>query len=132
MCIGCTFLIRPLRIGPEIRVFVLLFASCFDGQFRHSTIKGYANHAAVIGLLLEDGAYLAAPVDHRADPGRTLGCQIAELDATGAIDRHGARIGRVFGFAVKLDWLAGLAQGKFEAPGRAAFVGVLRADDGEA
>lgn len=82
-------------------------------------------------MFLKRGDDLPALSDQCADAPAPLRRDVANLDAAAGVDRDRQRVGWVLGFGPKFDRLPALADGEFEAAGRAALVGVIGADDGE-
>lgn len=118
-------------VRPEVfRCARLTFRLLWQG--RPLTVERYADKRPEAGLTLEDRLQLAAGGNQRADPRTALSSEVANLNAAAAEHGDSPRIRRVLGFRHQLDQFAGCADLDLEAATRAALVGEVSADDGEA
>lgn len=96
-------------------------------------VEADADDSSRFRRLLEDGDDVGSIAHHRADPGRTFGGEIADLDTTRAQHSDGLRVGRIVWFGQKFDRLTGRAEQDFETAITTALpIGMAGADDMEA
>lgn len=101
-------------------------------QRRLLAIEGHTNGRAVARCLLEDRGDGVPGLQELPHTIGMLGPQVAQLHVAFRVDRDRALVGWVLGLRPQLDWIARLADGDLETPGRALrLVREVGADDSE-